>query len=61
MAWFFIKDDLTYDQYMITGENADHISRSLRMRTGEKLTLCTEDGKRHECVIQSISKQGVSV
>ena len=61
MAWFFIKDGFKGDFYTITGEDANHISKSLRMHKGETLTLCTEDGKRHECIIESISLEGVKV
>jgi 16S rRNA (uracil1498-N3)-methyltransferase len=61
MAWFFADTDITTESYTITGEDAAHISRSLRMREGEALTLCTPDGRRHECEIASITRDTVSV
>lgn len=60
MAWFFTDKILAQD-FEITGEDAKHISKSLRMKPGEKLTLCTSDGKRHECEITSFSSDSVFV
>ncbi|MBQ6153513.1 MAG: 16S rRNA (uracil(1498)-N(3))-methyltransferase [Ruminococcus sp.] len=61
MAWFFTKDPITSEHYTITGEDASHIARSLRMKAGEELTLCTEDGRRHDCVIESVEKDAIKV
>ena len=61
MAWFFADTDITDEYYTLTGEDAAHISRSLRMRVGESLTLCTPDGRRHECEIASVDPDGVRV
>ena len=61
MAWFFAHDDITTEYYTVSGEDAAHISRSLRMKVGEMLTLCTPDGKRHECEIAGITREDVTV
>lgn len=61
MAWFFANDSITTEYYTVTGEDAAHISRSLRMKVGEKLTLCTPDGKRHECEIAQLLRDEVNV
>ena len=61
MAWFFANDALTTEYYTITGEDAAHIARSLRMKVGEELTLCTPDGKRHDCGITEITRTDVTV
>lgn len=58
MAWFFANDSITTEYYTVTGEDAAHISRSLRMKVGEGLTLCTPDGRRHECEITHITRDG---
>ena len=58
MAWFFTHDVITTEYYTITGEDAAHIARSLRMKVGEELTLCTPDGRRHDCEITDISRDG---
>ena len=61
MAWFFANDTITTEYYTITGEDASHIARSLRMKIGEKLTLCTPDGRRHECEITAVTREDVTV
>lgn len=61
MAWFFANDAITTESYTITGEDAAHIARSLRMRIGETLTLCTPDGRRHACEITGITGGEVAV
>ncbi len=38
---------------VLRGADAAHVSRSLRMKPGEKLTLCGEDGVEYETVIES--------
>ena len=46
------------DTAVITGEDAVHIGRSLRMRPGEQLTLCCL-GTDYSCEIESISSDEV--
>lgn len=60
MAWFFTPV-ISGDKFEITGEDSRHISKSLRMKVGEELTLCTLDGKRHECEIESFTTDSVFV
>lgn len=60
MAWFFT-NEINSDIFEITGEDARHISKSLRMKLGEHLTLCTVDGRRHECEITAFSADSVQV
>lgn len=60
MAWFFT-NEISGDIFEIEGEDARHISKSLRMKTGESLTLCTLDGRRHECEITAFSTDSVTV
>ncbi len=61
MAWFFENEEIKTEYYQIAGENAHHITKSLRMKVGESLTLCTLDGKRHDCVITGFSNDTVIV
>ena len=61
MAWFFTKDAVVSKRFTVTGEDASHIAKSLRMKAGEPLTLCTEDGKRHDCVIETVDRDAVTV
>ena len=60
MAWFFT-NEISGDIFEIEGEDARHISKSLRMKVGESLTLCTLDGRRHECEITAFSTDSVTV
>lgn len=63
MPRFFINSNqinqICNDEISISGEDALHISRSLRMRVGDELTLC--DGLKNDyfCNILSIDKDNV--
>lgn len=61
MAWFFTKYNITSDQYIISGENAKHISKVLRMQKGEELTLVTPDKMQCHCEVFSITSDSVTV
>lgn len=61
MPRFFISPSAVSDSSVIlTGDDAHHISRSLRMRVGETLVLCDGEGKDYSCTIDSISDREVS-
>lgn len=48
MARFFIKkDNITDNQITITGNDAFHIARSLRMAVGDEITVCDENGTEY--------------
>ena len=55
MAWFFADSNFT-DKYLIQGEDAQHIRKSLRMKEGEELTLVTPDLTEHLCAIETLSE-----
>ena len=59
MDWFFI--DKIETEALLTGEDAHHITKSLRMSVGEAITLCDKEGKEHLCRIERISTEGVFV
>ena len=64
MPRFFISPDAVTEKdgklsAVITGDDAHHISRSLRMRVGEELTLCDGCGKDYVCTISEISDSAV--
>lgn len=61
MAWFFTDENISSEDYIITGENARHIEKSLRMKPGEELTLCTPDKTQCNCEIAEISPGQVFV
>lgn len=56
MANFFIdKGNIDGLTAQITGEEADHIGRVLRMKAGEELTLCDREGTFYDAVITDLS------
>ena len=57
MPRFFL-ENIDKDMPVITGEDAKHISRSLRMKTGEELTVCS-CGTDHLCEIVRITDDSV--
>lgn len=60
MPKFFVnKNAVTGKGAIIEGEDAQHISRSLRMRAGESLTLCDCEGTDYMCEIESFSEGAV--
>ena len=53
MPRFFIKaDQINENKLYIFGDDAFHISRSLRMAVGENITVCDEFGIEHECKLE---------
>lgn len=60
MPRFFV-EDIEGDRLTITGDDARHIGRSLRMKPGEELTLCDTRGTDCLCVIESVSETDVIV
>lgn len=60
MPRFFIDKALICDGTVtLTGDDAHHISRSLRMKPGEELTLCDGEGYDYICRIESLSDKSV--
>lgn len=57
MPRFFI-DEINEENITLTGENARHIGRSLRMRTGEEITVCCQ-GNDYRCIISKITEDTV--
>ncbi len=46
--------------FVISGEDAKHISFSLRMRHGERITVCDGEGNDYDCVITNLDGQTVT-
>lgn len=62
MDWFFAENiGEVGTSHLITGEDAIHITKSLRMSVGEVITLCGNDKKERLCKIERISSEGVLV
>lgn len=61
MAWFFTQSNINSDRHIITGEDAKHISKVLRMHKGEELTLVTPDKMQYTCEVFNITSDCVTV
>ena len=55
----FFCDNITADIATITGDDAHHISRVLRMKTGDALSLCDGAGNEFDALITSVSPEAV--
>ncbi|MBC8570371.1 16S rRNA (uracil(1498)-N(3))-methyltransferase [Oscillospiraceae bacterium NSJ-54] len=55
----FFTDQINDEFALITGEDARHIGRSLRMAVGEELILCDGAGSDYRCRIASIDRESV--
>lgn len=61
MAWFFSDTTIEGGTYLIRGEDAKHIEKSLRMRVGEELTLITPLKEQCRCAVTGFTPEGVEV
>ncbi len=62
MPRFFVeKGAVLADKIVIGGEDAKHISLSLRARVGEAVTACDGNGTDYECEISDITKNEVTL
>lgn len=62
MPRFFVdKENILADKIVIGGEDAKHISLSLRARVGEQITACDGEGVDYECEISDITKNEVTI
>lgn len=61
MANFYItKEQLDENTAFITGEEAQHISRVLRMKKGDAVTLCDGEGNFYEAVLRDFDETSVT-
>ncbi len=51
MPRFFIESAPASDLITLTGDDAHHITRVLRMKTGENLTICDGRGTDYQCTL----------
>jgi 16S rRNA (uracil1498-N3)-methyltransferase len=55
----FFCDSITTDSATITGDDAHHITRVLRMKAGDALSLCDGAGNEYDALIVSVSPEAV--
>jgi 16S rRNA (uracil1498-N3)-methyltransferase len=62
MPRFFLLSETTENGFFrITGDDAKHISFSLRMRRGERLVICDGKGMDYDCEITDMDGQSVTL
>ena len=62
MPRFFVTpEDVCGEEIFIRGGDAQHIGRVLRMRTGEKLTVCDMNGRDYFCSVSDITSDCVTL
>lgn len=54
-------DFIPQGQFVLDEEKSRHIAKSLRMRVGDMLTLCSGDGRDFGCIIDSIDSKNVTL
>ena len=60
MPRFFVEPESIENNYVkITGDDARHISRSLRMAAGESITVCDMQGTDYNCVLDAFTESYV--
>lgn len=60
MPKFFVRQDqITDGRILLCGEDAFHISRSLRMAKGEHITVCDMQCKEYDCVLKEFLPEAV--
>lgn len=56
MYQFFIENDNVSDQFVtIEGADVNHIKNVLRMKPGERIRVCTKDGRNFFCAVSDIT------
>ena len=61
MPRFFVpSENFEQNSVKITGDDAWHIARSLRMAVGESITVCDMHGGVHECTLEKITDDEVT-
>ena len=58
---FFVGfDSIDESTVVLTGESAQHISKSLRMKAGEIIVVCDTEKKEYECVLEGFTADSVT-
>lgn len=60
MPRFYVGEDAVNGEYIqITGGDVNHIKNVLRMKKGEKITICNGQDKDYRCIIEEVCDQRV--
>lgn len=61
MPKFFCNKEDIGEKIILTGEDAKHIGRVLRMAVGDSLTVCDKEGTDYFCEIEEFTKETVTL
>lgn len=61
MQKLFITNEIINDTIILNEEQSRHIAKSLRMKTGDMLTVCDGAGNDYGCIINEITKESVAL
>ena len=61
MPKFFTDRENIGEKIVLTGEDARHIGRVLRMAPGDEVTVCDKEGTDYYCKIDKITKEDVTL
>lgn len=57
----FFCENILGDRIILTGEDATHLSRSLRVRIGEEITVCDGAKTDYRCIVEAVSSESVTL
>lgn len=61
MPRFFVQaDNIAAESVTVTGDDAWHIARALRMAVGETITVCDGAGSEYDCTLTAITDERVT-
>ena len=60
MRFFVSAQQVSGDFLSLEENDAQHISRVLRMRPGEEITVCCDNGCQYQCVLEQVDKANVT-
>lgn len=58
--FFLSKSSFVENKFILTGDDAFHISRSLRMRSGDHISVSISDGRVFDCVLTAFTSDSVT-
>lgn len=61
MPKFFTDKENIGEKIVLTGDDARHIGKVLRMATGDSVTVCDKEGTDYHCRIENITKEDVTL
>ena len=56
----FFTQEIAGERVILTGEDAHHLAKALRAKTGEPVEVCDGEGFAYRCVIESFSPGAVT-